>query len=314
MKIKGLILPLVAAGCLVYAVVSIAQTQPTRELTHPPSSPPRSTFENTVAAVGLVEPSSEAITIGSHLSGIVDSVLVKAGDPAPKGTPLFTLDVRALKAQRSVAAAQVSQATAQVSVARESLTQARRRLDSANALNDPRAIANEERADRASEVSKLEASLASAEASVELAKAELAAVETDLERATVTSPIDGRVLQVRLRAGEFIDGGADSRLILGRTDPLHVRADVDEFEIPRLKPGSRATASPRGNAGVHIDLEFVRFEPLVIPKRSLTGDSTERVDTRVLQAIYRIVPADAPVFIGQQMDIFIEASPRQSES
>ena len=55
-------------------------------------------------------------------------------------------------------------------------------------------------------------------------------------------------------------------------------------------------------------LKFVRFEPLVVPKQSLTGASTERVDTRVLQAVYRIQKADFPLFVGQQMDVFIDAS------
>lgn len=316
MKTKGFILPLVAVACLGYAVVSIAQTQPKRELTEPPSMPPRSTFENTVAAVGLVEPSSEGITVGSHLSGVVDAVHVKAGDPVKKGAPLFTLDTRALEARKRVAAAQLARAEAEIGLARASLDQAIRKLELANGLSDPRAISAEERDDRASEVAKLEASLASANAGVTLAKAELASAETDLELATVQSPIDATVLQVRLRPGESIQAGgsAEGRIQLGRTSPLHIRADIDEFEIPRLKPGTRATASPRGNASERIELEFVRFEPLVVPKQSLTGDSTERVDTRVLQAIYRIVPADASVFTGQQMDIFIEADPRNSES
>ena len=54
---------------------------------------------------------------------------------------------------------------------------------------------------------------------------------------------------------------------------------------------------------------FVRFEPFVVPKRSLTGDSTERVDTRVLQVIYRVERDDLPLFVGQQLDVFIEAEP-----
>jgi hypothetical protein len=45
----------------------------------------------------------------------------------------------------------------------------------------------------------------------------------------------------------------------------------------------------------------------VIPKRSLTGDSTERVDTRVLQIIYRVERDDPPLFVGQQLDVFIDA-------
>jgi hypothetical protein len=44
-----------------------------------------------------------------------------------------------------------------------------------------------------------------------------------------------------------------------------------------------------------------------VPKKSLTGDSTELVDTRVLQVIYRIDDKNVPVFVGQQMDVFIDA-------
>ena len=43
----------------------------------------------------------------------------------------------------------------------------------------------------------------------------------------------------------------------------------------------------------------------MIPKKNLTGDSTERVDTRVLQVIFALEKT-APVYAGQQMDVFIE--------
>ena len=42
------------------------------------------------------------------------------------------------------------------------------------------------------------------------------------------------------------------------------------------------------------------------PKKSLTGDSSERVDTRVLQIIYQFDKQDMPIFSGQQMDVYIE--------
>jgi hypothetical protein len=64
----------------------------------------------------------------------------------------------------------------------------------------------------------------------------------------------------------------------------------------------------RGNADLKAPLQFVRFEPFVVPKRSLTGDSTERVDRRVLQIIYRVERDDVPLFVGQQLDVFIDAS------
>jgi hypothetical protein len=64
----------------------------------------------------------------------------------------------------------------------------------------------------------------------------------------------------------------------------------------------------RGNAALKTSLRFVRIEPFVVPKRSLTGDSTERVDTRVLQVIYRVERDDLPLFVGQQLDVFIDAA------
>jgi hypothetical protein len=95
-------------------------------------------------------------------------------------------------------------------------------------------------------------------------------------------------------------------MILGSVTPLHVRVDVDEHDAGRVRRGAPAAASPRGNGSLKIPLQFVRFEPYVIPKKSLTGDSTERVDTRVLQVIYRVNNQNAPLYVGQQMDVYIE--------
>ena len=76
------------------------------------------------------------------------------------------------------------------------------------------------------------------------------------------------------------------------------------FEIAKEGVG------PLGDQGV---------EPFVVPKKSLTGDNSERVDTRVLQVIYECDPApdgaadDARrLFVGQQVDVSIEAPERPS--
>ena len=97
-------------------------------------------------------------------------------------------------------------------------------------------------------------------------------------------------------------------VLLGGSRPLNVRVDVDENEAWRVRSGAAAMAHVRGDPRLQTPLHFVRFEPFVVPKKSLTGDSTERVDTRVLQVIYRIDRQDLPLFVGQQMDVFIDAS------
>jgi hypothetical protein len=62
-----------------------------------------------------------------------------------------------------------------------------------------------------------------------------------------------------------------------------------------------------------VDLAFVRVDPYVVPKRSLTGDTSERVDTRVLQVIYGFDPSALQVFVGQQMDVFVDAEKPEGE-
>ncbi len=147
-----------------------------------------------------------------------------------------------------------------------------------------------------------------AEAAVQQADAQVKAVEEDIRRTTVTAFVTGRVLQVNVRPGEYVATPSSiPLLVLGNIDQLHVRVDIDEHDIPRFTPGTAAWATLKGNAGEKYPLKFVRVEPYVVPKKSLTGQNTERVDTRVLQVIYELEPKDRPVFVGQQVEVFIDA-------
>ena len=64
----------------------------------------------------------------------------------------------------------------------------------------------------------------------------------------------------------------------------------------------------RSNPDLKMPLQFERIEPYVIPKTSLTGQGTERPDMRVLQVIYSFDRGVLPVYIGQQVDAYIETS------
>src|SRR5438105_7092772 len=124
-------------------------------------------------------------------------------------------------------------------------------------------------------------------AAVALAEAQVDQTKTEIDRATVRAPIDGQVLQVNVRPGEYVGAQPGQTLVMmGDLTRHHVRADIDEHDIPRFQPGLPARAFRRGHAEHELKLAFVRVEPYVTPKKSLTGDNTERVDTRVLQVIY----------------------------
>jgi hypothetical protein len=55
----------------------------------------------------------------------------------------------------------------------------------------------------------------------------------------------------------------------------------------------------------------VYTEPYIVPKKSLSGSDIERVDTRVLEVVYQFNREDLPVFMGQLLDIYIEAKPNE---
>lgn len=149
--------------------------------------------------------------------------------------------------------------------------------------------------------------LVRADADLEQAIAERDETQMLISRLTIRAPRAGTVLQVNVRTGEYaLPGAIDPLILLGETQQLQVRADVDEVNASLVKPGASGVAYPKGSTMHTIPLSFARIEPYVVPKKSLTGDNTERVDTRVLQIIYRFEPPPFPVYTGQQVDVFIE--------
>jgi multidrug resistance efflux pump len=240
------------------------------------------------------------------------------------------------------ARARVSEANSAIDAAQALLEDAQSQLERGNQLQEAQALSKEEivrrrfavqqaqarveqaratQAEAQANLALLEAGtwdvdIRVAESQVRQAQASVEAVRIELDRRVVRAPIGGMVLQRNIREGEFASAGALSTplLLLGDVTTLHVRVDVDESEAWRVERGAKATAFARGNKDISAPLSFVRFEPFVIPKRNLTGSSTERVDTRVLQVVFSFAPKDLPVFVGQQMDVYIESASSGSSS
>jgi multidrug resistance efflux pump len=141
----------------------------------------------------------------------------------------------------------------------------------------------------------------------EQARSQISSMNIMLARLVVRALVDGEILQVNVRPGQFAAmTWKEPMIVLGEVNRLHVRVDVDEIDLNRFREGMRAQATLRGRKEPKFNLEYVRIEPYVIPKKSLTGDTSERVDTRALQVLYAL-PNNPPakVYVGQQMDVFL---------
>jgi HlyD family secretion protein len=204
------------------------------------------------------------------------------------------------KAAYDQTVASVQEAEGGVSVAKGSVADAQSRIVSAkSAVESARAT-----------VLEGQENAKAAQAGTAQAGAQARVVATDLERLIVRAPIGGQILRLNVRLGEFASAGplAEPLVSIGAVDPLHVRVQIDEEDAGRISAGAPAQATLRGDATNRIPLTFVRFEPLAVPKTNLNGGG-ERVDTRVVEAIYAFDRGDLTAFVGQQMDVFVSARP-----
>lgn len=302
-------LPILSAAGFVFAAYTVVTSNQPMPIAQAVAQPASSPYKAYIAGSGIIEAKSQNIAIGTPLSGIVSRVAATVGDKVKAGAVLFYLDDRDTRADLAVKAADLAKAQADVSVARASVSDSQSLSRLAEAVTDKRAISAEELLKRRNAVLIAQTQLESALALVQQAQANLAYTQTTLERLVVRAPVDGEVLQVNIRPGEFAQAGALTTplLLLGNLDQFHVRVDIDENDAWRFDKNSKAVAFLRGNRNFKADLQLAYVEPFVIPKKSLTGDSTERVDTRVLQALYSFDGQQLPVYVGQQMDVFIEA-------
>lgn len=352
--IRKYVLPLLAVVGVIFALWLVVTSAKPVPYSQPLTEPAEAPFRNFVAGAGIIESSTENIAIATPLSGVVLEVSVKVGVAVKSGQPLFRLDDRSLKADLEVRRntlrmaqekllrlkslprpEEIPPAQARVKEAEASLGDVKNQLALAESLTDRRAVSREEIDKRRFAVRVAETRLLQAQTNLALlkagswrpdiqvataevtqAEAQVGATQTDIERLVVRAPVDGQVLQLNVRPGEFAQAGVMQipLLVLGNVSLLHIRTDVDEHDAWRVQADVPAKAFVRGNRSLSTPLQFVRVEPYIIPKRSLTGESTERVDTRVLQVIYSFERGSLPVYVGQQMDVFIEAPPIASGS
>ena len=291
------------------------------------------------------------ISVGSQLSGVVTHVAVHVDQLVAEGALLFQLDNRQATAEFKIRQAALTAAQSQLNKLEQQprpeelpALEAKLKLDEAN-LRELTDVRNRDRKLIASqgitqqELVAAELAVESAQAQVEVSRANLALLKagawkpdkviaaanveqaqaqldqarTLLDLLEVRAPVAGSILQVNVRPGEFVSASpTQSLIVMGNVNPLHVRVSIDEEDIPRLRLRAPARAKLRGDLKQReIPLEFVRIEPYVIPKTSLTGLNIEKVDTRVMQLIYSLDPNDPlvkakQVLVGQLLDVFID--------
>lgn len=308
--IRKFLLPLLAILGALFGLYTVFLTQkPTvvQPILFPPA---RSPYQHSIAAAGIIEASTNNISIGSPFNEIIKKVYVTEGQTVKVGDKLFELDIRNFQAE-------LAQATSSINVAQATLEDRAKQFSFYKKLQGSKAV---------SEQIYQQANYAYIEAreSLKVAQANLNVIQANIEKSIILAPVDGKILQVNIHVGEiapvipiisaastWMTAANGTLILMGAVDPLQMRADIDEDDAWRLVEGAEATAFVRGNRNIGFAMKFIRIEPYIIPKRSFTGVTSERVDTRVLQVLYQFEKKDLPIYTGQILDVFIKSKPNE---
>jgi HlyD family secretion protein len=196
-----------------------------------------------VTATGVLKPLTQ-VNVGTEISGIVDRVAVDFNDHVRVGQVLATINTDRLRAQAHQARASLESARAEVMTAQATLEDAERAAGRARELFERQLVPQSERDAVETALKKAEAALASARARVAQSEASLNAIEADLRKATIRSPIDGIVLDRQVDPGQTVAASFQTPVLFTLARDLSqmtLNVNVDEADIGTVQAGQEGT-------------------------------------------------------------------------
>jgi len=327
--------------CIFYLVFTQFKSEELIPVREPSVSP----YQETISGLGIIEAQDKNVKVAPFYAGIVKRVLVKEGDLVEKGTVLYQLDTDVLKAQLLSQEAIVNSLRtnlaklklgtrpedlplfeAEVKQKKAKYANLSQYISRLKKVPDQRAISQNELTQKEFELAEIKAKLEKANANLNKAKTgtwgfdikqaefeyqsavnKKKEIQTKIQQASIKSPVEALVLQVNINPGEYVLPSKQlGSVVIGKNQKLQVRVDIDEINASLVKENMEALAFVKGHPNLKFSLEFVRIEPYMVPKKNLSGNPGERTDTRVLQVIYQFSPPEFPVYIGQQVEVYLK--------
>jgi HlyD family secretion protein len=249
----------------------------------------KGTLTVAVSATGELKPLTQ-VNIGTEISGIVESVEVDFNTPVRVGQVLARVNTDKLEAQAAQARAALRSAEAKHLQSDATVNEAEAelaKLQHVRELSGGRVPSRQELDSQEATVKRAQADQASLAAQVSQAQASLTAIETDIRKAVIRSPISGIVLDRQVDPGQTVAASFQTPTLFTLAEDLtkmKLIVDVDEADIGNVRVGQtsqfRVDAYPdRTFASLVSD---VRSTPktsngVVTYQTVLTVDNSERL-------------------------------------
>ncbi|OGD21689.1 MAG: hypothetical protein A2Y69_10885 [Candidatus Aminicenantes bacterium RBG_13_59_9] len=199
-----------------------------------------------ISATGNLAPMNQ-VDVGSEVSGLVVAVYVDDNDKVTKGQLLAQIDLSKLndevaraKAGLTSAEAKLAQTQATVAEAKANLARLREVLE----LSGGKVPAKTELDAAEANLQRAIADEASAKGTVDNMRAELRVNQTNIKKATITSPVDGVVLERQIEPGQTIQAAFQAPVLFTIAEDLtqmKLEVDIDEADVGEVREGQAAT-------------------------------------------------------------------------
>jgi HlyD family secretion protein len=295
-----------------------------------------------LASPGRVEGLGETISVGAGADGVIQAVFVNDGQRVEEGTTLAVLSCEDLKAEvdRAKAAAESPrqsrirllrghrdeerEAAAQNTAAAQAvLNQTEEHFKRMETLYQKEQIARDifEQVKRDYEVAQanyqsfhdqealvksetLPEEKSKADAEVMAAEMDIRVATERLRKCTIRAPISGTVLKSMARVGESYSTLVPRPLFNLADDSIRrVRAEVDEWDVGKVKLGQRTIVSADGFPGEQFDGRVVELAHAMGRRTVLSGDPGEKADRDILDVIIELDQPAIELPIGLRVTV-----------
>jgi membrane fusion protein, multidrug efflux system len=271
--------------------------------------------------------SADSVVVAPRIGGYVERVFVAENQAVRQGQPLAELDPREYRAQTEQITSQIGAATAtaettrsQIAEQQAAIAQAQAQLDAARAeaafaaqqvaRYQPLAASGAEPRERLAQlqtqarqareqsglrrVGTLNAQVRQAQSQAEAARAQLAAARVNVESTLLRAAIDGRVGDLAVRVGQFVQPGT-RMMTLVPVDRLFIEANFKETQLGLMRVGQPVRIEVDALPGIELTGRLASFAPgtgaqfSVLPPQNATGNFT-----KIVQRVPVRIAIDAP--------------------
>jgi HlyD family secretion protein len=252
-------------------------------------------------AKGRIDIKGGLLRLTARRDGAIQKVLVEEGDTIKAGQPLAQLDDQQARVNVDLAKSELEQAKRALPALEAKRIAAEREEGRLLPLTADNTIARQELDQASDQVRLAKAEIAAANAAIDTAATRVKAAELEADQRILRAPVDGQVMRVQTRVGDFV--GAQNVLFL--LAPRALRVVLAELEIrfvPEVKIGQSAEVILEADETQKYPAKVQRIGRIV-GARTPSDDPLERQDDHVVECLLSI---DAPqLLIGQRVIVRI---------